>query len=203
MLLPTAVPSLPQSHRDSSSCCCCYLGFPGQANLSPAAWRPASTSPVLGCHPSPAPPPEARSRCGLWGSQTPVSSLHPFHTACHLPGNSGPACAPPLAEPHPLTEHPSQGLLSGPGHPHHHDGEGGGGPRVFGNNRGERVLPRAGFSGARGGWHLPNRAAEYPGRHPRSLARTHWALLWCHLPAAGATVCYVAVCCKEKGQEVS
>lgn len=177
MLLPTMVPSLPQSHQDSSSCCCYYLGFLGQASFYRAGWRPASTSPFLGHPPSPAPPLEARSHFGLWGSQTPVSSLRPFHTACHLLGDAEPACALPLAEtPPPLTEHPSRDPLSEPGHWYHHGGEGGGGLRVFGNNRGERVLPGPGFSGARSGWYHPNRAAERPGRHPRSLARTHWAL---------------------------
>lgn len=177
MLLPTMVPSLPQSHQDRSSCCCCYLGFPGRASFYRAGWRPASTSPFLGHHPCPAPPPAAGSHFGLWGSQTPVSSLRPFHTAWYLPGDAEPACAPPLAEtPPPLTEHPSRDPLSEPGHQYHHGGEGGGGSRVFGNNRGERVLPGPGFSGARSGWYHPNRAAEHPGHHPRSLARTHWAL---------------------------
>lgn len=151
MLFPTAVSSLPQSHQDSSSCCCCYLGFPGLANFYRVGWRSASSSPFLGHHPSPALPPEARSHCRLWGSQTPASSLHPFHTAWNLPGDAERACAPPLAEPHPLTEHPSQDPLSGPGRLHHHDGEGGGGLRVFENNRGERVLPGPGFLGAQGG----------------------------------------------------
>lgn len=191
-------PRLPQSHWGSSSCCCYCLGFPGQAG-----WRPASTSQLSGHTSSPSPPPVARSHCGLWGSRSLASSLYPSHSAWLLLGNAGPVCVPPLAEQRPPAEHPAPDPLGGPGCLRHRDGGGGGDLKVFGNNKGERVLLGPGFLQARAGWCHPSTAAGCPGHHPGSLARAHWALLQGHLQAAGATACCVAAYYGEKEQAVS